>query len=99
MARRGGALVSSSPMRGGLRAVNMRLGHCYLMMDDLQQAYTAYQSALVNLRDPKVSHSLWFAEDLIFDNPCFRSLDFGMASEYSMIAMVLWITPKKLFPR
>ena len=30
------------------------LGHCYLMMDDLQQAYAAYQSALVNLRNPKV---------------------------------------------
>jgi len=25
------------------------------MMDDLQQAYTAYQNALVNLRNPKVS--------------------------------------------
>jgi len=24
------------------------------MMDDLQQAYTAYQSAVVNLRNPKV---------------------------------------------
>lgn len=24
------------------------------MMDDLQQAYTAYQNALVNLRNPKV---------------------------------------------
>jgi tetratricopeptide (TPR) repeat protein len=30
-------------------------GHCFLMMDDLQQAYAAYQSALVNLRNPKVS--------------------------------------------
>jgi len=32
-------------------------GHCYLMMDDLQQAYAAYQSALLNLRNPKVSHN------------------------------------------
>ena len=31
------------------------LGHCYLMMDDLQQAYAAYQSALMNLSNPKVS--------------------------------------------
>ncbi|KAJ0124972.1 hypothetical protein J7T55_006315 [Diaporthe amygdali] len=30
------------------------LGHCYLMMDDLQQAYAAYQNALINLRNPKV---------------------------------------------
>lgn len=25
------------------------------MMDDLQQAYAAYQNALINLRNPKVS--------------------------------------------
>ena len=29
-------------------------GHCYLMMEDLQQAYQAYQQALYHLRDPKV---------------------------------------------
>lgn len=28
------------------------------MMDDLQQAYSAYQNALVNLRNPKVSNAL-----------------------------------------
>lgn len=28
------------------------------MMDDLQQAYSAYQNALVNLRNPKVRRSL-----------------------------------------
>lgn len=32
------------------------LGHCYLMMDDLQQAYSAYQQALYHLSDPKVWH-------------------------------------------
>ena len=32
----------------------MRKGHCYLMMDDLQQAYSAYQQALYHLSDPKV---------------------------------------------
>ena len=31
-----------------------RTGHCYLMMEDLQQAYAAYQQALYHLRDPKV---------------------------------------------
>lgn len=30
------------------------VGHCYLMMDDLQQAYSAYQQALYHLSDPKV---------------------------------------------
>lgn len=29
-------------------------GHCFLMMEDLQQAYAAYQQALYHLRDPKV---------------------------------------------
>jgi general transcriptional corepressor CYC8 len=31
------------------------LGHCYLMMDNLQEAYTAYQQALYYLADPKVT--------------------------------------------
>lgn len=34
------------------------LGHCYLMMDDLQSAYQAYQQALYHLRDPKVGSEL-----------------------------------------
>lgn len=29
-------------------------GHCHLMMDNLQEAYTSYQQALYHLRDPKV---------------------------------------------
>lgn len=33
------------------------LGHCHLMMDNLQEAYTSYQQALYHLRDPKVSGS------------------------------------------
>lgn len=37
------------------------LGHCYLMMDDLQKAYNAYQQALYHLPNPKVSfyHNLF----------------------------------------
>jgi general transcriptional corepressor CYC8 len=31
------------------------LGHCYLMQDDLQKAYSAYQQALYLLPNPKVS--------------------------------------------
>lgn len=31
------------------------LGHCHLMMDNLQEAYTSYQQALYHLHDPKVS--------------------------------------------
>jgi glucose repression mediator protein len=29
-------------------------GHCYLMQDDLQKAYSAYQHALYSLPNPKV---------------------------------------------
>ena len=44
------------------------LGHCYLMMEDLQQAYQAYQQALFHLRDPKVGKSYrvhQFAADVV----------------------------------
>ncbi len=34
------------------------LGHCYLMMDDLQKAYAAYQQALYHLPNPKVKSSM-----------------------------------------
>lgn len=34
------------------------LGHCYLMQDDLQKAYSAYQQALYLLPNPKVNESL-----------------------------------------
>jgi glucose repression mediator protein len=30
------------------------LGHCYLMMDDLQKAYNSYQQAIYHLPNPKV---------------------------------------------
>ncbi|KAK8130285.1 RCM-1 [Apiospora kogelbergensis] len=42
------------------------LGHCYLMMDDLQQAYAAYQSALVNLPNPK-EPKLWYGIGILYD--------------------------------
>ncbi|KAJ3940210.1 glucose repression mediator protein, partial [Colletotrichum tropicale] len=42
------------------------LGHCYLMMDDLQQAYAAYQSALVNLRSPR-EPKLWYGIGILYD--------------------------------
>lgn len=48
------------------------LGHCYLMMDDLQQAYAAYQSALVNLRNPK-EPKLWYGIGILYDR--YGSLD------------------------
>ncbi|OBT49924.1 hypothetical protein VE04_08801 [Pseudogymnoascus sp. 24MN13] len=45
------------------------LGHCYLMMDDLQQAYAAYQQALYHLRDPKKLQEprLWYGIGILYD--------------------------------
>ncbi|TGZ84967.1 TPR-like protein [Ascodesmis nigricans] len=42
------------------------LGHCYLMMDDLQKAYSAYQQALIHLRDPK-EPKLWYGIGILYD--------------------------------
>lgn len=36
------------------------LGHCYLMTDELSQAYAAYQNALYHLTNPKVGQPFWF---------------------------------------
>ncbi|KAL2136684.1 hypothetical protein VTI74DRAFT_2095 [Chaetomium olivicolor] len=48
------------------------LGHCYLMMDDLQQAYSAYQTALVHLPNPKEPR-LWYGIGILYDR--YGSLD------------------------
>ncbi|KAK0316664.1 glucose repression mediator protein [Friedmanniomyces endolithicus] len=42
------------------------LGHSYLMMDDLQQAYSAYQQALYHLPDPK-EPKLWYGIGILYD--------------------------------
>ena len=42
------------------------LGHCYLMMDDLQKAYSAYQQALYHLQNPK-EPKLWFGIGILYD--------------------------------
>lgn len=66
-------------------------------MEDLQQAYSAYQQALYHLRDPKarevtsVSQTYWLTP--------FRSLSFGMVLGYCMIAMAHWNMRKKPFRR
>lgn len=62
------------------------LGHCHLMMDNLQEAYTSYQQALYHLRDPKVS-----SFDLCDASPMAhyrcRNRNFGTGSVYCTIAM------------
>ena len=42
------------------------LGHCYLMTDDLQSAYQAYQNALYHLKNPKDT-KLWYGIGILYD--------------------------------
>ncbi|KAI8379627.1 uncharacterized protein BYT42DRAFT_495925 [Radiomyces spectabilis] len=42
------------------------LGHCYLMMDNLQEAYHAYQQALYHLSNPK-DPKLWYGIGILYD--------------------------------
>uniref|UniRef100_A0A6B2L5V7 Uncharacterized protein n=1 Tax=Arcella intermedia TaxID=1963864 RepID=A0A6B2L5V7_9EUKA len=42
------------------------LGHCYLMAEDLQQAYAAYQQALYYLPNPKDAN-LWYGIGILYD--------------------------------
>lgn len=61
------------------------IGHCYLMLDNLQEAYSAYQQALYHLQDPKVcevklwSRDLWLtplpgAKTMVWHRHTIRSL-------------------------
>ncbi|TIA91970.1 hypothetical protein E3P99_00801 [Wallemia hederae] len=44
------------------------LGHAYLMIDDLQKAYTAYQQALYHLPAPKLQDpKLWYGIGILYD--------------------------------
>ncbi|PVU94127.1 hypothetical protein BB559_003094 [Furculomyces boomerangus] len=48
------------------------LGHCYLMMNELQKAYHAYQQALCHLSDPK-EPKLWYGIGILYD--CYNSYE------------------------
>eukprot|EP01102_Stenamoeba_stenopodia_P007225 TRINITY_DN2010_c0_g3_i2.p1 TRINITY_DN2010_c0_g3~~TRINITY_DN2010_c0_g3_i2.p1 ORF type:complete len:532 (+),score=114.75 TRINITY_DN2010_c0_g3_i2:114-1709(+) len=42
------------------------LGHCYLMIEDLQKAYASYQQALYHLPNPK-DPNLWYGIGILYD--------------------------------
>ncbi|KAI7904442.1 uncharacterized protein BX663DRAFT_431845 [Cokeromyces recurvatus] len=42
------------------------LGHCYIMMDNLQEAYHAYQQALYHLKNPN-DPKLWYGIGILYD--------------------------------
>lgn len=73
------------------------LGHCYLMQDDLQKAYSAYQQALYLLPNPKVR---FYCEGVPDSNSlrshlCRRTPNFGTGLAYFMTAMARSTTPRR----
>ncbi|OBZ80027.1 General transcriptional corepressor ssn6 [Grifola frondosa] len=61
------------------------LGHCYLMQDDLQKAYTAYQQALYYLPNPKDDPKLWYGIGILYDR--YGSLDHAEEAFASVLKM------------
>ncbi|KAG1825430.1 uncharacterized protein BJ212DRAFT_1258833 [Suillus subaureus] len=60
------------------------LGHCYLMQDDLQKAYSAYQQALYLLPNPK-DPKLWYGIGILYDR--YGSLDHAEEAFASVLKM------------
>ncbi|KAG8932974.1 glucose repression mediator protein [Tulasnella sp. 417] len=60
------------------------LGHCYLMQDDLQKAYAAYQQALYHLPNPK-DPKLWYGIGILYDR--YGSLDNAEEAFSSVLRM------------
>ncbi|KAK7688149.1 hypothetical protein QCA50_008519 [Cerrena zonata] len=61
------------------------LGHCYLMQDDLQRAYQAYQQALYYLHNPKDDPKLWYGIGILYDR--YGSLDHAEEAFSSVLRM------------
>ncbi|TFK47952.1 TPR-like protein [Heliocybe sulcata] len=61
------------------------LGHCYLMQDDLQKAYAAYQQALYLLPNPKEDPKLWYGIGILYDR--YGSLDHAEDAFASVLRM------------
>jgi general transcriptional corepressor CYC8 len=61
------------------------LGHCYLMQDDLQKAYAAYQQALYLLPNPKEDPKLWYGIGILYDR--YGSLDHAEEAFSSVLSM------------
>ncbi|KAI0757584.1 hypothetical protein C8Q80DRAFT_1216170 [Daedaleopsis nitida] len=61
------------------------LGHCYLMQDELQKAYAAYQQALYFLPNPKEDPKLWYGIGILYDR--YGSLDHAEEAFSSVLKM------------
>lgn len=60
------------------------MGHCYLMMDELQNAYMAYQQALYHLPNPK-EPKLWYGIGILYDR--YGSLEHAEEAFASVVRM------------
>ncbi|WFC93497.1 glucose repression mediator protein [Malassezia brasiliensis] len=60
------------------------MGHCYLMMDELQKAYTAYHQALYHLPNPK-EPKLWYGIGILYDR--YGSLEHAEETFTSVVRM------------
>lgn len=90
--------VSSSTAMLSMTQLTAVLGHCNLMMDNLQDAYTSYQQALYHLRDPKVGSHRRVPIATSLRNS-FRSRGFGTESASYMIATAPSIMQRKPSPK
>ncbi|KIJ24784.1 hypothetical protein M422DRAFT_77150 [Sphaerobolus stellatus SS14] len=61
------------------------IGHCYLMQDELQKAYSAYQQALYWLPNPKEDPKLWYGIGILYDR--YGSLDHAEEAFASVLRM------------
>ena len=60
------------------------MGHCYLMMDELQKAYTAYHQALYHLPNPN-EPKLWYGIGILYDR--YGSLEHAEETFTSVVRM------------
>lgn len=60
------------------------MGHCYLMMDELEKAYAAYHRALYHLPNPK-EPKLWYGIGILYDR--YGSLEHAEETFSSVVRM------------
>ncbi|KAJ3223791.1 hypothetical protein HK099_000684 [Clydaea vesicula] len=60
------------------------IGHCNLMMDELQKAYSSYQQALYHLSNPK-EPKLWYGIGILYDR--YGSYDHAEEAFTSVVAL------------
>lgn len=60
------------------------LGHCYLLVEDLQKSFNAYQHALYSLEDIK-DPQLWYGIGILYEK--FESYDHAISALIAVLKM------------